>query len=1031
MSNWYSNPIWGKINQENLEKYGTTDFEEIKRMERYARKSVEAEAKTQAQAQINDMLPDIKKKARENALKEVRTEYCHTEGGRILGLSPFISEEVTVNGITLDCRSFIPDKPVNDPNSEETRLCFNDVNDTWVVIAKKGGQKLVSRFVVTACLIVDASAPGMCEAYAIFLKGESKPLVFWNGIIEPAELRRQTQFHQKGLSYGRKDLYHESFLRALTMCRAVYFFTLPGHAGWNATTDGRLIFVSAAMNIPLLSVMFGDRKGQLRNVVRDIILNPTERELESIVADYHKLLPDALPVKIGTAISAMARLLPQYKEAGIVQDRPWVFETSDDETTKAMISIIQNRNHSSTEVLFSSMRLPYIEEEINKYIDCVAILRHSSAACSTYDANKVFKFLFGVVQNGFGEKDNGRLVPVLFIDNAGIIPEEFQVHKLLVIERFRIINLERLQKMLGELDYHIVKNAERNPDAVHQRLKKAITGAKEKVSTLPRRSQSNSAIMLLATAIMLKDGGILTETDVLDILEWLRTEAKAKTSMSHSIYKAVGNSLSRLICNGRLPIAKQYGPPFWSSDKAFVAVDDSLNVTKDTWENEILPEMPVGRNKVLQYLSEEDVLFTNKGEETRTWTVQNEEGIKKPKRFYSFSRDILTTEANRKVDEAVASDLFHKPDKTIDNFFPFIKHKHLDMVAGQVITDYKHGNPFIAVTGTPGSGKTDWMMQQVILRAKAGDVVVVLDPTNAFCREELVGHKISEDIIDDYFNFWDMSTQGWPVNILDFEDCDDLTQRVQKLSSLLISGMHLTGVNQKALVSTTAKDWLMECEFDNKLSIYDFPDRFVGDPDNEKLKMRLDALLSTIKDMGNTVQPPGWDKLLSERGKVLVISAGSATINVEANPFDVLLDTIYSFKDKNRDAKLTLVLDEVQTLNHHKSSTLVNILSRVRKLNISAMLASQDYSNISLKKIYDYCGTHILFRPLGEECIKAVAELTKLDISVIRTLPDFCCAIMGSIYSKYNQKNIQLSSAVIGETYRPSYVRNYDINERP
>lgn len=145
----------------------------------------------------------------------------------------------------------------------------------------------------------------------------------------------------------------------------------------------------------------------------------------------------------------------------------------------------------------------------------------------------------------------------------------------------------------------------------------------------------------------------------------------------------------------------------------------------------------------------------------------------------------------------------------------------------------------------------------------------------------------------------------------------------------------------------------------------------------------------------------------------------------DVNPYDILFDTLYSFKDKNRDGQMTVILDEVQVLNHEGNSTLVNILSRVRKLDISVILASQDYLNRSLAAVYKYCGTHILFRPFGEECIKAVAELTKLDVNTIRSLPDFCCAIMGSIYSKYNQKNIQLSSAVMGKTYRPDYVGSY------
>ena len=1022
MSNWYSNPIWGKINQENLDKYGTTDFEEIERMESYARKSVEAEVKTQAQAQINDMLPDIKKKARENALKEVRTEFSLADGRRIFELSPFCSETITAAGEELKRSHFFPDRQVYDPIREDVRLYFDDLSDSWQVRVKDGLPKLISSFVVVGCLIVNASGPGICQAFVVFLKGRADPLIFWNGVIEASELRRQTQFHQRGLSYARKDLYHESFLRALSMCRAVYFLTLPKHAGWNMTPQGLLVFVNSTMMQPEFEGLFlkvdaenKKNKGsqnKIHNVFLDICLSTTEREFDDVVVDYHTLLPDTLPILIGTVISAMSRLLPQYKEEGLVQDRLWVFEADDDYAVKVMIAVMYNRNHRLPKALFSSMRFPYIIEEMNHNVDCVAILRHSCGICSTHDFDKILKYLFELLQNGYADNDIKRIVPVLFIDNAGIIPEDFQIYQLSIVDGGSFNNLDQIQRVVGELDYHIVNNAERNPDAVKRSMKAAIATAKEILSTLPMKSQSSSAVMLLSTAIMLKEGGVLTDAGIQCMQEWLRKASKSRISASRSIVKTVGVVLSKAICSGELPIANQFGPPFWNSDSAFIASDDSLNITKVTLEDEILPAITVGKNKALQYMEEEDVLFTNKGEDQKTFKVETEDGKRKPRRFYSLSRDLLTPEANRIVDEAVASDLFHKLDSHIDNFYPFIKHQRLDMVAGQVITDYKHGNPFIAITGTPGSGKTDWIMMQVIQRAKAGDAIVVLDPTNAFCREELVGHKIPDEIINKHFIFWDMSMQGWPVNILDFEDCNDLTQRVQKLSSLLISGMHLTGVNQKALVSTTAKDWLMECEFDNKLSIYDFSDRFVGNPNNEKLKMRLDALLSTVKDMGNTVQPPGWDKLLSERGKVLVISAGSATINVEPNPFDVLLDTIYSFKDKNRDAKLTLVLDEVQTLNHHKSSTLMNILSRVRKLNISAMLASQDYSNISLKKIYDYCGTHILFRPLGEECIKAVAELTKLDISVIRTLPDFCCAIMGSIYSKYNQKNIQLSSAV-------------------
>lgn len=1002
---------------------------------------IKARDKQAATEEIAGMMPAVKEAAHNEAVKKVRAEFALADGQRIFGLSAFCSETLTANGLELYYNRFIPDSPVYDSIGEDTRLYFDDQNDKWFVREKNGLPKLISHFVVVSCLIVNASGSGKCQAFVVFLKGRADPLIFWDGVIEASELRRQTQFHQRGLSYARKDLYHESFLRALRICKAVYFLTLPKHAGWNWTPEGSRIFVDAEMIRPEFEGLFlkndkedkekKSNKNKMHNVFLDISLESTERKFDDVVSDYHSLLPDTLPIAIGTVISATSRLLPQYKEEGLIQDRLLVIDTSDDDTAKAIIAVMQNRNHRSTEALFSSMRMPYIEEEITHYVDCVAIMRHSCTICSMHDRNKVIKYLYELLQNGYADDDLRRLLPVLLIDNAGTIPEEFQIHQLSVADRLKVDSIEQVQRVMGELDYHIVKNAERNPDAIKQRIKAAVTTAKEIVSTLPRRSQSSSAVMLLSTAIMLKKGGVLTDAAVQGVQDWLRTEAKSRTSMSRSVVKTGGAKLSKLICSRILQIGIQFGPPFWTYGRALIARDDSFNITKETLEDEILSELSVGKNKTLEYLAEEDVLFTNKGEDQKTWTVETEDGKRKPRRFYSFSRDLLTPEANRIVDEAIASDLFHKLDKNINNFFPFIKHRRLDMVAGQQIVDYKHGNTFIDVTGSLGSGKTDWIMMQVVQRAKAGDVVVVFDPTNAFCQEELSAHRIPEEIIDNYFTFWDMSIQSWPVNILEFEGCEDITQRVQRLSSFLISGMHLTGPNQKAIVMTKAEEWLKDYEINNSLSIHDLPARFDGNAEERKLKTKLAGLLSTVKKIKNGVQPPGWNKLLSERGKVLVISAGIATIRPDANPFDILFDTLYSFKDKNRDGRITVVLDEVQTLNHGGNSTLVNILSRVRKLDISVILSSQDYLNRSLAAVYKYCGTHIIFRPLGEECIKAVAELTKLDINVIRTLPDFCCAIMGAIYSEHSKRNIQLESAVIGETYRPPYVGNYDTNEQP
>lgn len=176
--NWFSDPLWEKINRENIEEYGTADIETIDLIKTYADKKVEAEADSKANEKVGELLPAIKEHAYIDAVKQVRSEFIIAEGVRIYGLLPFISETITFNGEQYDRNHFIPDRVINDPVNEEVRLYFDDTNDKWLVNVKNGLPKLISRFVVVACLIVDDSGPGMCRALVIFLKGEAKPLIF-------------------------------------------------------------------------------------------------------------------------------------------------------------------------------------------------------------------------------------------------------------------------------------------------------------------------------------------------------------------------------------------------------------------------------------------------------------------------------------------------------------------------------------------------------------------------------------------------------------------------------------------------------------------------------------------------------------------------------------------------------------------------------------------------------------------------------------------------------------------------------------
>ena len=961
---------------------------------------------------------------RSEITKKVRSEFTLEEGTRLFRSSPFISETVELDGIVFDGASFIAHKVKKDPAYDEKHLELNPYNEHWQLEYKTRGPKFISAVKVTGCLIVAASGPGICYAYLIIIKGRASPLIFFNGDLSDSRIISALQLEDTSLD---TKYVAEAFRRSLLLCSAVYFYSPPKHSGWCWTPNGDRIFCSTVYDNLMFKGLYKE-KG-LRNVYEDIVLDRTERTYSEISSDYHSMLPDTLPVKIGTTISTLSRLLPQFQEEGLVQDRLWVFESADDATAKSMATITVNRHYSSTETLFSSMRLPYIEEQAKRYVDCVAIIRHDCTICSMHDFNKILKYLYELLHNGNGNDDLKRIVPVLVIDRAGSIPDGIELHQLSLTEQRKIENLEKVQKVVGELDCNIVKFAERNPDALKQRMKKAIANAREMIKTLPMRSQSSSAVIFIATALLLREGGLFTDSDVQDMLQWLRNEVKERTSMSRSVCKAIGDVTSDAVCTGRLEIGLEEGPPYWNHEKALISRDDSFCLTRNVFIEEILAnsDVPVGINKAMEALEAEGVLipYPNSKDNQKIWRVQIEGGYKKkPKRFYTFSREWLSPEANNIIDEYVASDVFHRIEEAIELFFPYIKHRRLDMACGQFIKEYNTINPFVAVCGSPGSGKTDLLMMQALQRATADDVVIILDPTNSYCEYEWSQHKVPKKIVDERVLFWDMSVKGFPIDLLDFSNCTNVYQKRERLFSMLLSGSHLSGCDQLSILMTAVEIMVDKIEKGEK-NMYNLIVGSFGEKKDEiKVMNRVLSVFSTIATNNET--PPGWDKLLAERGKILIISTGNATVKVDCNPLDMVADHFYSYKDAHRAGNVSLILDEIQTMNLDIGAPIDILLSNGRKVNIAAFLASQRYSNVNdnLGRVFDYCGTKIFFSPM-ESCIEAVSEKTHITVERLRGFEQGECAFIGPAYSEHKGKNIPIRSALIGVTYRPPYVGSY------
>ena len=195
------------------------------------------------------------------------------------------------------------------------------------------------------------------------------------------------------------------------------------------------------------------------------------------------------------------------------------------------------------------------------------------------------------------------------------------------------------------------------------------------------------------------------------------------------------------------------------------------------------------------------------------------------------------------------------------------------------------------VTGSPGHGKSDLLMMQATIKADSDDTVFIYDQTNAFCRFEWAAHMVPPEIIDRIV-FWDLSTMGWPIDLLDFRGCESHEQKVQRLSSLLKSGAHLTGPNQLSLLQKAVDNIISSYEIGNhdiKKSI----ERSLKATGKEgEVRQRLVTMFCSVARNNRT--PYDWEELVDMRGKIIVFSAGNAVVNADANPIDMCYDTIDS-----------------------------------------------------------------------------------------------------------------------------------------
>ncbi len=483
------------------------DFEAQRYLEQAHQRDLDAELEVLATQKSEEKFKDKMESFRVEVVKATNEKFILKKGVDLSQISPLLNTSVEVDGRILERDDFFQDKYTNDHITEDQRLYYDDIHLKWFIRNKYGDPLLISNFVVTACVIINASAPGICQYLVVFLLGSDKPLIFKEGVIKISDLIQQTQFCSRGSTVRNRQLYHESFIRSIKMCRYVLFLNIPNHMGWNIVGGTTRRFLSSEDRIRGIDGIFSKcdadipKKDGMRNVFNDIILLPTERSFNQIVVDYNEIVPNTMSLKAGTVMAVMSNLLPFYKDENLTQDSFWVVESAYNESMQAMISVLKNNNHSSLNINNSSDRVNAINEMMMRSVDCTCLIRHTGCIEQKYDLDKTLKLICNRLGDGLEES---RSVYVLLIDNASIIPEDLPFYCLSVPEKLKMNNVTDVQRIMGELEYVLLKFAEQNYESMVIIIKECIERAKALFKDTPQDAVNQSSIMFLATAFLLK-----------------------------------------------------------------------------------------------------------------------------------------------------------------------------------------------------------------------------------------------------------------------------------------------------------------------------------------------------------------------------------------------------------------------------------------------------------------------------------------------------------------------------------------------
>ncbi len=151
------------------------------------------------------------------------------------------------------------------------------------------------------------------------------------------------------------------------------------------------------------------------------------------------------------------------------------------------------------------------------------------------------------------------------------------------------------------------------------------------------------------------------------------------------------------------------------------------------------------------------------------------------------------------------------------------------------------------------------------------------------------------------------------------------------------------GNYQEQILKNAVKSMLYDMKKNPDITIFDILQYIVqyneeGEPyldeAHKKLRCKLQAVLDELEDTPQNKN--SWGEFLKEQGKpIVVISTGADSVGKGSEIIDIMLESLYTYKQCHPCEKYSVIIDEAQDLYLHEKGTVNVLLRKGGKHNIT------------------------------------------------------------------------------------------------